>query len=216
MSVFAQKPEKQSSNRTSSRLLPRLLSPEKLERHSNFRVLDFGRASALSVQFFSEYRCRIHVLESAASLLPWAANIDVEATTGELTEQLESLFPELVADAYDLILLWDTFNYLPGIALQPFCQLLNKVAAQHCSGHGFMLHKIAGPQQVRHCGIVDEGTIEISSQQDCELRLHTRKFVNQALSPLRIDHGILHGDGWLEFVFSNHGFSKTATVPGGP
>jgi len=130
-----------------------------------------------------------------------------------LTEQVESLFPQLLEDRFDLILLWDTFNYLPGIALKPLCQLLNRIAAKHCSGHGFMLHKLAGPQQVRHCGIVDEGTIEISPEQNCELHLHTRKFVNQALSPLRIDHGILHGDGWLEFVFSNHGFSKRQANP---
>jgi len=193
-----------TSSRSTSRLLPRLLTQEKLEQGGRLRILDFGRASSQSLQFFGQYPCKLHVLEAAPTLLAWRQQLTGEETDADLHQQVQALFPTLSGEQFDLILLWDTFNYVPARALEALCWLLNTQAAQHCAGHGFMLHKKTVAQQLRHCGVVDENTIEVSRQDSCELYVHTRKFVTHALSPINIEHGILHSDGWLEYIFRKH------------
>ena len=64
-----------------------------------------------------------------------------------------------------------------------------------------MLHKRGTEQRLRHMGMAGDNLVSVQSQSPAALYPHNRKVVNDALGPdLRIDQGVLHGDGRLEFL----------------
>jgi hypothetical protein len=200
---LARRNEAPQPTEISSRLLPQMLDPAKLERAAPFTVLDFGRAHASTLNFFADHSCRFQVLDAAPALLKWRSALDPEAETGQMVDAFEGLFRELDSLRFDLVFLWDTLNLLPDRALPAFFRFLAYHVHDGFTGHGFMLQKRDAQAPQRDCAIVDAGTIRITEQQPGEQFIHNRKTVNEAMPPMQIKHGVLHGDGRLEFLF-NH------------
>ena len=64
-----------------------------------------------------------------------------------------------------------------------------------------MLHKRGTEQRLRHMGLAGPDVVRVNESRDDVLYAHNRRVVNDALGPaLQVDHGVLHGDGRLEFL----------------
>ena len=188
-----------------SRLLPVMLDEKRLASLGTLNILDFGRANSGSLEFFNQFSCRLCVLDAADSFLEWSAaleaRMDAPPSNQQMQLELSGLLSSMGAYRYDLVFFWDTLNHLHEHALPAFAGLLRRYLSADCRGHGFMLHKRGTDQLLRHMGMVGDNLISIQSQSPARLYPHNRKVVNDALgADLRIDQGVLHGDGRLEFL----------------
>ncbi|MHA7815985.1 MAG: hypothetical protein ACX93N_05880 [Pseudohaliea sp.] len=183
-----------------SRLLPRLLGTERLEKLGTARVLDFGRANADSLGYFSNHPCRLQVLDAADTLRPLAERPQDEDSPPAAVAEFDTLFPELAGQRFDIVLLWDCINLLPVGDLPAFFRFLAEHLHDGCQGHGFILHKRTVEPRFRHFGICAEDTLRLIEEQPLTLHLHNRKVINEAMLPLAIEHAVLHGDGRQEFL----------------
>jgi len=200
---FNRRNEATAAPELASRLLPGMLREEELEREDGIRVLDLGRANRQTLDFFSSYRCRLQVLDAASSLLSWSnwlTNLEELPTQQDLVAELGYMFRLDEPRPFDFVLLWDTLNYLHPAAVAPFAGFLARHVATEFIGHGFLLHKRGVEHELRHCGIRDSTTVHVSGHTRQPLYEHNRKFINEHLPPLKIEHGILHNDGRLEFL----------------
>ena len=192
-----------------SRLLPQLYDARRLEASHRFSVLDFGRASPGSFEFFNQYHCRLSVLDAGASLLTWSKRLEQRLASDEspspqqLRHELRGLLGAMEERQYDIVLLWDTLNHLHPLALPALASLLRRHV--HCDflGHAYIAHKLTERQQLRYMGMRSPQEIQVFESVPAALYAHTRKTVNQALgTDLRVRHAVLHGDGRLECILS--------------
>ncbi|MFN2327763.1 MAG: hypothetical protein ABR612_02520 [Chromatocurvus sp.] len=190
-----------------SRLLPMLLGETALSATRHLRILDFGRANRHSLAFYSELPCRLQVLDASDILIAKAKEIRADAEgdkPAEVTaDDFDAAFPEIAGQGFDLVLLWDMLNLVPARALPALLGFIRRHTNDGFRGHGFMLHKRSVESAVRHLGVTDASTLRVVATDPASLYLHTRKYVNDSMSPLTIDHGVLHSDGRLEFLFRN-------------
>lgn len=182
-----------------------MLDEKRLASLGTLNILDFGRANSGSLEFFNQFSCRLCVLDAADSLLEWSsgleARMDDPPSNQQMQLELSGLLSSMGAHRYDLVFFWDTLNHLHEHALPAFSGLLRRYLTTDCRGHGFMLHKRGTEHLLRHMGMAGDHVIAVQSQQPKTLYPHNRKVVNEALgSDLRIDQGVLHGDGRLEFL----------------
>ncbi|WP_439105542.1 hypothetical protein [Congregibacter sp.] len=188
-----------------SRLLPVMLDEKRLASLRTLNILDFGRAHSGSLEFFNQFSCRLCVLDAADSLLEWSAGLEARMedppSNQQMQLELSGLLSSMGALRYDLVFFWDTLNHLHEHALPAFSGLLRRYLTADCRGHGFMLHKRGTEQQLRHMGMAGDNQVAVHSQSPWPLYPHNRKVINDAMgSDLRIDQGVLHGDGRLEFL----------------
>lgn len=188
-----------------SRLLPVMLDEKRLASLGTLNILDFGRANSGSLEFFNQFSCRLCVLDAAESLLEWSsgleARMDEPPSNQQMQLELSGVLSSMGAHRYDLVFLWDTLNHVHEHALPAFAGLLRRYLTPNCRGHGFMLHKRGTEQLLRHMGMAGDNNFAVQEQTATTLYPHNRKLVNDALgSDLRIDQGVLHGDGRLEFL----------------
>jgi hypothetical protein len=188
-----------------SRLLSKMLDPNKLAAKGTLNILDFGRANGASLEYFNQFSCRLCVLDAAEPLLAWsqklATRMDEPPSEQQLYLELVGVLDALGDGRYDLVFLWDTLNHIHEAALPAFAKLLRQHVTPDFCGHGFMLHKRGTEQQLRIMSLAGEAHIAVQASRPAALPAHNRRVVNDALgSELQIDHGVLHGDGRLEFL----------------
>lgn len=182
-----------------------MLDEQRLEKLGTLSILDFGRANGRSLEFFNQYPCRLTVLDATDTLIEWSAALEARMEDPPSVQQMQlelmGLLGPLPDTRFDFVFLWDTLNQLHEHALPAFAGLLRRHVAQDFRGHGFMLHKRGTQPQRRHLGVAGQDQIAIYEQQAAKLYAHNRKVVNETLgADLKIDHGVLHGDGRLEFL----------------
>lgn len=188
-----------------SRLLASVLDEKRLSQAGTLNILDFGRANSASLEFFNQYSCRLCVLDAAEPLLDWSRSLDERMeeppSESQMLLELTNLLSEIGGHRYDLVFLWDTLNHVHQHALPAFGSLLKKHVTTDFRGHGFLLNKKGTEPQLRHMNLAGADRIVINSAQAAQLYAHNRKVVDEALGrDLRVDQGVLHGDGRLEFL----------------
>jgi len=188
-----------------SRLLPMVLGESALSVTEHCRILDFGRANRVSLSFYSELSCRLQVLDASETLIAKAKDIRAAAesdTPVEVTaDDFDAAFPEIAQQGFDLVLLWDMINLVPASALPALLDFIHRHANDGFRGHGFMLHKRNVESTVRHLGVTNAAALRVVATDPASLFLHSRRYVNDCMHPMTIDHGVLHSDGRLEFLF---------------
>ena len=103
--------------------LPGLL--ERLGEDRKSRVLDLGPAHGATVEFFSQYSCKLYVADLYRSLMAHLADPEVDrlparaeegedeaAAAAERVRLFDELLPYPEDTRFDLILAWDLLNYL--------------------------------------------------------------------------------------------------------
>lgn len=188
-----------------SRLLPSMLDEKRLARIGTLNILDFGRANSASLEFFNQFPCRLTVLDAADPLLAWSrsleARLDEPPSLQQMQLELSGLLLGMSEHRYDLVFLWDTLNHLHEHALGAFSGLLRRHVTASVRGHGFLVHKRGTEQLLRHMSVAGPDLIAVRDQKTAALYTHNRKIIDETLEPeLKIDQGVLHGDGRLEFL----------------
>jgi len=81
---------------------------ERIPEDERWVVLDLGAVCPGIISLFGGHRCRLDIADVSQGL----ATLDEPMEPADLRTAAEALLPELHAEAADLVLCWDTVNYL--------------------------------------------------------------------------------------------------------
>jgi len=169
-----------------------------LDTGHRLNILEVGRVQPETVDFFSRFRCRIHVLDLYTELSNGAFEDDSGAKTLQRTFQEKFNFePGLTLD---ICLLWDFPHYLDETRLRAFSRALWPWLSRSTRAHGFGVHSAATTLQNQEYGIVDLQTISARPRQILGVPRspHPQSFMNEWLSCFSAGRGVLLADGKVE------------------
>ena len=109
-----------------SKLLPSLF--QHIDVEQVVTVFHVGLALPETVEFFSNYRCKLHFID-IFSALPFVATEDATPT---LEQQFQELLNFPGDTLFDVCLFWDLFNFLNEEAIKTFLTLLQPHLKKGC------------------------------------------------------------------------------------
>lgn len=177
-----------------SQLLPVIL--ERMGVEQRFSVFDAGAATAQTVEFFSQFKCRLHFADLYDDAL-------INEQEGISEEELSARFSELLsfaAEPFDLCLLWDLPNYLNPAALRAFGKALRPLTHRRTLAHGFCAFKETQPFTPRQYSVRGPGTLGVKARvaEAGPKYPSTQHDLVAALSFLTVARGTLLTDGRVE------------------
>jgi len=183
-----------------SQLLPLLLG--QLDIGRQITVLEVGRARPDTVDFFSQFKCRIHFADLySAELL---SNPPEEISQQQLQKEFRTLFNFPTGTWLNLILFWDFLNYLDTNLLKAFCSAINPYLQQGTLGHGFGMRNAATSLANQEYGIHDLESFNVTRRDTAQLPYFPlpQAKLQEGLSCFTIDRGMLLPDGRQEMLLS--------------
>lgn len=170
---------------------------EQIDDDQTLTVLETGPALQETVEFFSRYRCRLHVL-NLFSELP----IREEEGGPSLRDQFSGLlqFPE--GTTFDICLFWDLFNFLDRDAILAFMAALRPHLRPGSLAHGFAVHNQNVPQDDRRYGISAADALSVRPRpgQLPGYAPHTQSKLKNLLYCFNFDRTVLLAGSRLEFL----------------
>lgn len=179
-----------------SKLLPALLPAA--EDCEHLTVLHIGPAQQDTLDFFSEYRCQLHIRD-LFSELPLPEHED-EFTAPErvLAEALQ--LPQTVR--FDVCLFWDWFNYLDAPALSAFLTLLEPHLHSGTRAHAFGVHNLRSRRAHHLYGVQSRNTIGTKprSRPLPGYSPHSQRELKELLVGFDVERSVLLPDSRLELL----------------
>lgn len=187
------------AQRQVSMLLPSLF--EGLDDSSRLTVLNFGPPCQHTLDFFSDYKCRLYFTDLADEAL---IDDDGEPLTGAaLTARLSSILALPDSARIDLCLFWDVLNYLDAKQLKALFETLAPNLHGLTRAHGFGVRSANMRLEPLRYGIQDEQTLSLQTRPDGHppAFAHTQASLKRLLSGMDIGKVLLMPDGRLEMLF---------------
>ena len=174
-------------------------------------VLEIGTALPETVDFFADYRCRLHFVDlfNERFLREGRDTLDDAALRREFEERLA--FP---ADSrIDVCLLWDFLTFLDDRALRAFNDALKPWLHPGSKAHGFGVHHLAIRLENVQYGIVDSRTLSVRRRATEPMAYHPHSQTEMAdlFNAFAFERGLLLPNGKLEMLLR----SRTRDEPGG-
>ncbi len=139
----------------SSRLLSELF--RRVGSSSPLAVLNLGPAVPETVNFFSQFRCKLHIADLSREL-PLRADPEAQQSLRQRMEQALAL-PGAVF--FDLCLFWDVLNYLDREAIAALMDNLRPQLHSDSFAHCFAPHSSRTPASDCYYGISDEQSFSV-------------------------------------------------------
>ena len=178
---------------------------EGIDKSRRLIVLDVGTAVPDTVEFFGNFRCRLHFADLFTA--PIVHNQQNNTSEAALEKQFSRLldFPE--GTKFDVCMFWDFLNYLDAPALRAFNKALSPYIDRNTRGHGFgtlnkktaLVHQQYGVQQTDTLSVKQRN----GKQLDCYP--HPQAEMKDLLRCFNINRGLLLPDGRLEMLL--HGLA---------
>lgn len=106
-------------------------------------VLDLGPATPSTVEFYTDYRCRVGFADALDTLASLGGQEPLDPQTAR--HAVEQAVPLDSQRPWRLVLLWDLLDYLPGAILEQLAAHLKQALVPGALVHGFVTD---GPQTV--------------------------------------------------------------------
>lgn len=182
----------------SAKLFPDLF--RNIDPDKRLRVLEIGRAHSETVNFFSQFKCRLRF----ADLYSHVSLIEEQAshTEAELSVGYRKALDIPKNEKFDLILLWDIMQYLSGSSIRALCGALEPHLHSESKAHGFGVHSILTPCERAEYSIVGmaEFRLKKGNLPDFQYLPHPQAELSGLLTVFRIERALLMGDGSVEML----------------
>jgi len=188
------------SSHLPSKLFAALIKAADTERR--LTVLEIGTALPETVDFFSQFTCRLHFCDLYSEPC-------VRAQTGisedELRHGFEEQFRFPAGTAFDLCLFWDFLSYLDDPALRAFNSALRPWLHKGTQAHGFGVHHLAISLENIQYGVKDQETLTVRRRQTTQMRAHPHSQIemHDMLDCFKFERGLLMPDGKLEMLLKS-------------
>ena len=173
---------------------------EDITDEQRISVLHFGPALPETVEFFSNYRCKLYFVDPFEEL-PLVADLEQGVSLQQRIDQLLD-FP---ADTrFDLCLFWDLLNYLQADAVQLISARLKAYLKPHALAHGFSVHNTRSPQRDARFSIVGLDQLKLRERPK---RLPgyaplPQSRLKELLAGFEVKRSVLLADSRLEMLLS--------------
>jgi hypothetical protein len=192
---------------------------ERLGEDRKSRILDLGPAHGATVEFFSQYSCKLYVADLYRSLMAHLADPDGDrlapraeegedeaAAAAERVRLFDELLPYPADTRFDLILAWDLLNYLEPEQIG----VLGRRLAGFSYGATRLFAMVAMHREIpaRPCAfrIRDAETLdyEALTQRTRPAPRHTEPALRRLLSGFDVSGTCVLRNGMQEYVFTFH------------
>lgn len=181
-------------------LFPTLVNKIKPDRRLS--VLEIGPALPETIEFFSQFKCRLHF---AAMYTDPVLQLQLgDYTEAELAEHISRSFGFPEGTRFDLCLFWDFLNYLDDKALRAFNTAIRPFLHKSTRAHAFTVRTLNTSFPNQQYGIAQAHMFNIRPRAGKQLRAtpHTQAILVNLLSSFDIDQGMLLPDGRLEVLMT--------------
>jgi hypothetical protein len=185
------------TSRVESKLFGDLLRGVDTERR--LTVLEIGTALPETVDFFSNYTCRLHFVDLYGEDF-------VHQQSGQSEKDLRQAFEKRLlfpaGTQVDLCLFWDFLTYLDDAALRAFNSALRPWLHRRTRAHGFGAHHLAVKLAHAQYGVCDERTLSMRDRRGPQMRMHPHSQIemHEMLNCFAFERGLLLADGKLEML----------------
>ena len=181
-------------------LLPALI--KRINPDRRLSVLEIGPALPETVEFFSQYKCRLHF--AAMYTDPILQLQSGEYTEAELVDHLEQTFDFPKNTRFDICMFWDFLNYLDDKALRAFNTAIRPYLHKSTRAHAFTVRTLNTSFSNQQYGIEQAHMFSIRPRAGKQARTtpHTQAILVNLLSHFDIDQGMLLPDGRLEILMT--------------
>lgn len=166
-----------------------------------YRILDMGKASGASVAFYSALRCKLFVDELIPAMRSYQASLadDSEHPTLRIQDLLgmDDLF------GLDLVMCWDTLNYLDKQLLEPFLSSLHRLMADGGCLHAFIYTRRDMPAEPGIYQIVDAARMLVDYPVGARIASpgYSQRQLENLMQGFNIRQSRLLQSGMQEYVF---------------
>ena len=181
-----------------SKLLSNLF--ENIDEEARLTVLHIGPALPETVDFFSNFRCKLHFLDLFGEL-PIVAEDDVRLS---LDKQFAELMQFPAGTYFDICLFWDIFNYLDADAIASFLLTLRPHLRNNSVAHGFAVHNLRSPPVDQVYGVSEADLLTLRPRAITlpGYAPHPQSRLKTLLACFDFDRSVLLADSRLEMVLS--------------
>lgn len=175
---------------------------ENIDPENRLTIFDIASATPETLAFFSRFKCRLHFADLLAEPLPQREDEEEEVFAKTLREHFSRIIALPADTQLDICLFWDNLNYLDKHSLQAFAEALQPYLHSGSRGHGFGVINSRTVLENQQYAIRDENTLSSKPRQEPQLPYypHPQRELNEALSGMAIQRGILMADGRLEIL----------------
>lgn len=180
-----------------SNLFPMLF--EKVLVGERLVILDMGQATASTVQFFNQFKCRLNFVDLFNA--EFVVNPQEEATHEQLVAEFQAAIDLPAGSRLDICLFWDFFTYLDGPALRAFIEALDPYIDSNTRAHSLGVLNARNGLPYCEYGIQGMDCLHQSPRTGCQSPIypHSQRDLNSLLSYFEIDKSRLMPDGRVEY-----------------
>jgi len=181
-------------------LFPSLI--KRIDPDRRFSVLEIGPALPITIDFFSQFKCRLHF--AAMYTDPVLQMQSGDCTESELVEHFEQTLGFIKGVRFDLCLFWDFLNYLDDKALRAFNTVIQPCLHRTTRAHAFTVRTLDTSFPNQQYGIDQAHMFSIRQRTGQQVRTfaHTQATLLNLLPSFDIDQGMLLPDGRLEVLMT--------------
>jgi hypothetical protein len=163
-------------------------------------VLEIGPALPETVEFFSQFRCKLHFVDLFNEAFVRDEQAGLSET--ELRHAFEEQLQLPTGTQVDLCLLWDFLSYLDDPALRAFNSALRPYIHPATRAHGFAVHHLAIRLDNIQYGIINQDTFSLRKRLTEQMAYHPHSQIemHEMLTSFDFERGLLLPDGKLEML----------------
>jgi hypothetical protein len=162
-------------------------------------VLEIGTALPETVDFFAQFKCRLHFVDLFGE--PFVRN-QQDLSETELRHGFEEHLRFAAGTKIDLCLFWDFLCYLDDPALRAFNSALRPWLHTGTRAHGFGVHHLAVRLENIRYGVEDRSTFCLRKRLGAQMGHHPHSQIemHEMLNCFAFERGLLLPDGKLEML----------------
>jgi hypothetical protein len=185
------------ASRLGSKLFASLF--QALDASHRLTVLEIGSALPETVEFFSQFKCRLNFVDLYGEGF---VRDQADLSEAELRHAFEERLRLPAGTRLDLCLFWDFLTYLDDPALRAFNSALRPWLHAGTRAHGYGAHHLAVRLAHVRYGIHDRETLSVRERRGQQLRTHPHSQVEMQdmLDCFAFERGLLLPDGRLEML----------------
>ena len=185
-------------SRQPSKLLPALF--KMIDVNHRLTVLEIGPALTETVDFFSQFKCRLHFVDLFHE--PFVRGQQTRMSEKELRHAFEEQFRFPADTRIDILLLWDFLCYLEDPGLRAFNSALRPWLHPGTKTHGFGVHHLAIRLENIQYGVINQETLSIRKRQSPQLPYHPHSQIemHEMMNCFDFERGLLLPEGKLEML----------------
>jgi hypothetical protein len=171
-----------------------------MDLNHRLTVLEIGPALTETVDFFSQFKCRLHFVDLFHEAFVREQQADLSEK--ELRHAFEEQFRFPADTRIDICLFWDFLCYLDDPALRAFNSALRPWTHAGTKVHGFGVHHLAIRLENIQYGVINQDTLSIRERGTAQLPYypHSQIEMHEMMGCFDFERGLLLPEGKLEML----------------